>query len=162
MVARSVLSPRVYESQLYESRTLDRRSLTGGTRRGFESRDDDDDDDDDDDAHTAAISDRERRRERTRERRATMTTDATTTTTRRNDGEESPARDDARDARPTATQARRASAFAPNVKRSASRTRLGREEGERGAGEGEGDARCLLYTSPSPRDKRQSRMPSSA
>ena len=140
MVARSVLSPRVQESRLHESRTLDRRSLPGGTRRGFDW-DDDDDDDDDDDAHTAAISDRERRRERTRERRATMTTDATTTTTRRNDGEESPARDDARDARPTATQARRASAFAPNVKRSASRTRLGREEGERGAGEGEGDAR---------------------
>ena len=79
-----------------------------------------------------------------------MTTDATTTTTRRNDGEESPARDDARDARPTATQARRASAFAPNVKRSASRTRLGREEGESGAWargggrarrEGDGEAR---------------------
>ena len=27
---------------------------------------------------------------------------------------------------------------------------------------GTGDAHCLLYTSPSPRDKRQSRMPSSA
>ena len=28
--------------------------------------------------------------------------------------------------------------------------------------EGNGDSICLLYTSPSPRDKRQSRMPSSA
>ena len=70
-----------------------------------------------------------------------MTTGATTTTTARRDDDESPARDDARDARPTATQARRASAFAPNVKRSASRTRLGRERGERAVGEGEGDAR---------------------
>ena len=29
-------------------------------------------------------------------------------------------------------------------------------------GDGAGEADCLLYTSPSPRDKRQSRMPSSA
>ena len=35
-------------------------------------------------------------------------------------------------------------------------------EGESAVTAGDEDAGCLLYTSPSPRDKRQSRMPSSA
>ena len=35
-------------------------------------------------------------------------------------------------------------------------------EQDRAAIEEQGDQTCLLYTSPSPRDKRQSRMPSSA
>nr|CUV15985.1 protein of unknown function [Ralstonia solanacearum] len=35
-------------------------------------------------------------------------------------------------------------------------------DGALGEARGGGDGGCLLYTSPSPRDKRQSRMPSSA
>ena len=62
------VSPRVSESHFTSHERVDRRSLTGGTRRGFGLRDDDDGDDA---THTAAISDRERRRERTRGRRAT-------------------------------------------------------------------------------------------
>ena len=38
----------------------------------------------------------------------------------------------------------------------------GREDGDGGVREEREDVSCLLYTSPSPRDKRQSRMPSSA
>ena len=40
-------------------------------------------------------------------------------------------------------------------------TRAG-EERDDGAKEGEGTVPCLLYTSPSPRDRQKSRMPSSA
>ena len=45
------------------------------------------------------------------------------------------------------------------------RERGKRKEDDKGRGKGKGKGKgkgCLLYTSPSPRDKRQSRMPSSA